>query len=756
MKKQRGSALVMVIIAVLVVSMIIGSLMLYAMTERRLNHNQLMWIQGRSAAEGIVDLGMGELVERFNNIEAFPKDTLRSDRNPLFLTDRFFEYYAKTTKGDQIAHVVLPSAYNKSAAPGTYPTELVGGSISATTPVYINPQDPAYEDEPDLRGSTVLTTSVSILGKATVQDYKGKQMESFAIGDLLVRDAPLFSHAIFYNMDLEIAPSPNMNIIGKVHTNGDLWYMSAGGDLKFQNLVSAAGKIRFGRMPQSGQANNPKVVSFMRDKDSSGNPVMTDNQWNGQAFDENAIGSDWVTWSANKFNYWVQSGANGMGAHKSVAMQDYVRDDPTTAVVDDALNYAYQMIMPAANTKPTDDQAYEIEKQKFAYKAGLTIEVDTATSSVTMYSYERDGKDIAYDNGAPKKIALNMPQVLLDSIVKIKPSSLYDYRELKSMNQVEVDMHRLRRAIESVDVYNNAANVTDTNLKNEAKAIIQDWGIPASKIADGTAKDDPKFPANWWNGVVYVKLPYNNPSAAPDKDGVKVAKSNWAVKLVNGSQIPNPDFARRKDIYGTTVATNVPMYVKGNYNANGTYTSGNEYNPDAAYNDNFNPFRDPVTTGQPKGKYPEAAAALIADAVTVLSNSWVDATSSSAVASRVASDTEISAAIISGIVPSGKGGSSNFYSGGVENFPRFLETWGSGRSLTYRGSMVCLFESEIATGRWGQGNVYSPPNRRWGFNTIFALGEYPPGMPMVRRYKRVNFKWLTKTEYQSALSHINN
>src|SRR5690606_2333771 len=110
-------------------------------------------------------------------------------------------------------------------------------------------------DDP-LIGMTVLATAVTIYGKATVEDFKGKQKTAYAAADLLVRDAPLFSHAIFYNMDLEIAPSPDMNIIGKVHTNGDLWYMSAGGKLNFMNTVSASGQIRFGRMPQSDQSNN--------------------------------------------------------------------------------------------------------------------------------------------------------------------------------------------------------------------------------------------------------------------------------------------------------------------------------------------------------------------------------------------------------------------------------------------------------------------------------------------------------------------
>ncbi len=754
---KKGSALVLVLIAVTVVALIIGSLFTYSITEKKLNHEALVWLQAKTVAEAVVDLGMGQLVERFNTVESFPHDTLRYDKNPLYLTDRFFDYYADDTfGGNNIAKVELPVGYNKNSPPGTYPVELVGGAVSSTLPVFINPNDPAYDDEPDLKGTTILTTSVTILGKATVRDFRNKTKIAYASADLLVRDAPLFSHAIFYNMDLEIAPSPNMNIIGKVHTNGDLWYMMASGTntLNFQNLVSTAGKLRFGRMPQSGLSNTDGKVFFMSGKDGSGNPIMVNNRYNGAPIDEVTMGDTWRAWSANTYNYWVQTGAHGMSSHKSIAMQDYVRDDPSTPEVDDALNYAYQMIMPAASQKPSDANQYEIEKQKFAYKAGLTLEVDPSSGTVRAYTYEREGKEIAYDNGGnAKKVDLNLPTVQAGDIVKLKPGAIYDYREAKTVNLVEIDVHKLRRAIESPDVYHNGSIPDSDPLKVEAKQLLKGWGADPAKVDGGLARETKENPENWWNGVIYVKLPYENPSASPEKDGVQTAVRNWSVKLVNGSQIPNPDYARSRDIYGTTVATNVPLYVQGNYNANGSYSTGNEYNPDQPYADNYNPYRKPVETGQPAGLYPEASAALVADAVNILSNNWNDANSTISLSSRVASDTEVAAAIISGIVPSGKGGQSKFYSGGVENFPRFLENW-SGKKFVYRGSMVSLYESEIANGRWGKSNVYNPPNRLWGFNTLYESGKYPPGMPVIRRFKRVNFKWLTKTEYDQQIAAL--
>jgi hypothetical protein len=90
----------------------------------------------------------------------------------------------------------------------------------------------------------------------------------------------------------------------------------------------------------------------------------------------------------------------------------------------------------------------------------------------------------------------------------------------------------------------------------------------------------------------------------------------------------------------------------------------------------------------------------------------------------------VNAAIVSGIVPS----ANNYYSGGAENFPRFLENW-SGKSLTYYGSMVELYQSRQSIGRWGSANVYNPPNRQWFFDTNFQVNT-PPGTLTVYSYTK--------------------
>lgn len=170
------------------------------------------------------------------------------------------------------------------------------------------------------------------------------------------------------------------------------------------------------------------------------------------------------------------------------------------------------------------------------------------------------------------------------------------------------------------------------------------------------------------------------------------------VKLIDGQTLPSA---------GLTVASPDPLYVQGNYNVASSALGT-------------------TNTSQ------SAPAALIADSIDVLSGSWSDSNSTKSLSNRAASDTTVNAAFLAGIVPSGSG----YYSGGIENFPRFLEDWTS-HNFTYNGSMVVMFPSTIGTAPWkGTGslyNVYNPPTRKWNFDLNFTNpNKLPPLAPAIR------------------------
>ena len=217
-----------------------------------------------------------------------------------------------------------------------------------------------------------------------------------------------------------------------------------------------------------------------------------------------------------------------------------------------------------------------------------------------------------------------------------------------------------------------------------------DMSVVNTKISDGTLSP--------FNNIIYISDTSASQTGGTPKRG---------VRLKNGRTLP---------ANGITVASQNPIYIQGDYNTGG--------NPPS----NSGTYTQPTVAG-----YTRKPCAVIADAVNILSNAWSDANSFSGLSSRTASNTTINTAIVSGIVPS----VGNHYSGGAENFPRFLENW-SGKSLTYYGSMVELYKSYQSIGYWGSSNVYNPPNRQWYFDTNLQVTPPPGTLPI---YSYVKGRW---------------
>jgi hypothetical protein len=174
----------------------------------------------------------------------------------------------------------------------------------------------------------------------------------------------------------------------------------------------------------------------------------------------------------------------------------------------------------------------------------------------------------------------------------------------------------------------------------------------------------------------------------------QVAGTQQAIRLTNGAELAAP----------LTVVTDNPLYTLGNYN-------------------NVN----------------KKAAALFTDALTVLSTNWSDAKSNQNLANRIANNTTVNAAFLTGNTETSLG----HYNGGLENLPRFLEKW-NGKTFTYRGSMVDLWFSEQATGAWVYGSPqYEAPNRNWAFDLSFLdPNNLPPGVPQINTVLKVS--WLQR------------
>ena len=232
---------------------------------------------------------------------------------------------------------------------------------------------------------------------------------------------------------------------------------------------------------------------------------------------------------------------------------------------------------------------------------------------------------------------------------------------------------------------NNALKSPDKFQDNREAAIISAWRFDVSALTSSGVT---------WNNILYIS------------DQSASTGNHKAIRVVNGDTLPKN---------GLTLVTDNPLYIQGDWNT-GSNPPSDANTPDPT---------QPMANG-----YQWRPSAIIADSITLLSNSWQDANSSKGLNQRTASNTTMNAALVSGNVPTGSKG--NNYSGGGENFVRFLEDW-TGKTFTYYGSMLQLYPSALGVGVWGKANVYSPGTLKWYFDSNFTLTS-PPGTAVMISY----------------------
>jgi hypothetical protein len=239
------------------------------------------------------------------------------------------------------------------------------------------------------------------------------------------------------------------------------------------------------------------------------------------------------------------------------------------------------------------------------------------------------------------------------------------------------------------------------------------WGGSSMTTVLQASNECPGNGTNW-PGVTYV-----NNQEARENPPVFFRR---ALKIVNGQSL-NLGTTCGAIPCGLTIASENPVYIQGDYNApaNGTWAGAS------------------------------VAAAVAADAITLLSDNWNDVNSFAypysigTAGTRTAVQTAYRTALIAGksipfVNPAGE--AADFGTdGGVHNFLKFLETW-AGINCYYEGSLVSFYYARQAVGTYKNwGAVYSPPNRNYFFDTNFTLGpQYlPPRTPSLRSINTIGF-----------------
>jgi hypothetical protein len=488
-------------------------------------------------------------------------------------------------------------------------------------------------------------------------------------------DASLFQAMLFFQNDLELHPGANMTLYGLIHTNANFYGASvSGSSLTFSSDVS-----------YTGNASTLNPASNYNRPDSNLNGYIegvTETLYDQEG-----------TWGG--FNTPVY--ANSRTSQLSTVEALYPLGTDDTAAIDPTNPNAsgtHEIIerpAPVSATNPNPNPAYTDPQAFQAHRiwntASLRILINRNNTSHPVQVYVPDttttgdeGSIVVTPGTGTQSSPANIANQVSSAITVASGSgTIFDFRQGASINLDTVDMSVLTPILNAYASNNNA-----------------------------------------YNGVIYI-------SDITNADAYGNTSATDAIRLTKGGTLPT---------IGLTVASDGGVYVQGDYNTGTTYGA-------TAANGSVALVAQPAsnTSGDPTqftvAGYTQKPASVMADAVMVLSNSWVDSNSSATLTSRVPTPTTFNAAIVSGEVLT----TATVESGGAHNFPRFLENW-SNLDFVYHGSMCQLYASTHFTGAYGKSNVYSAPTRLWYFDSTY-LTTPPPGNLRSTTYTRG--RWVHNT-----------
>jgi hypothetical protein len=209
---------------------------------------------------------------------------------------------------------------------------------------------------------------------------------------------------------------------------------------------------------------------------------------------------------------------------------------------------------------------------------------------------------------------------------------------------------------------------------------------------------------------------------------------------------------------GVTMSSENMIYTWGNYNTTGINVAplaGTSSLNDATVLSHYMP----TSTDR------QVPASIVADAWFPLSKTWCDSLSSmypDTLSSRppdripsggtlaVTDETSVRAGIIAGnnlgaiagLPDAGNNAtpSESRLNGGMHNFPRFLENWGT--RFNFVGALIPLYRSTQAVGPYNANStIYSAPVRNWAFDITFTNpAKLPPGTPQFQHIEPTGFR----------------
>lgn len=470
-------------------------------------------------------------------------------------------------------------------------------------------------------------------------------------------EASLFQAMLFFQNDLELHPGPAMTLYGLVHTNANMYAVAGSG-----GSLSFSSNVSYVGNTSTFDPATQHPTNFVENANGYAEGV-TQALYNQESGNWNSYVNPVYSSSKNSQLSNVQQALDPLGLNGIPTDPTNPNDTGTHEIIERPVPAAST---PGGNILANTSYTDLVASHRLYDSANLRILVNrnVATNggqSVRVYqpgaSNPADSTQILPTNNP---LAPNIADQIIAAITPdTGVGAITDFREGRVINADTVDVSKL---------------------------------TPALNAYSGN------------NGVVYI-------SDITNADANGNSGNSDAIRLQKGGVLPDS---------GLTLVSDGAVYVQGDYNTGTTYgpTAPNGAIVTLAQpvsNLNLDPTQYTVTG------YTQKPAAVMGDAVMILSNAWLDSNSSQQISARVATPTTFNAALVSGQVLT----TPTAASGGAHNFPRFLENW-SNDNFTYHGSMCELYPSQHFTGVYGKSNVYSPPNRRWFFDNNF-LQTPPPG-----------------------------
>lgn len=631
-RQPRGAALVVVMILVAIIGMTVSSVLGFNVNQR--------WQEAR--------------------IQTYQEELTAAEQAMDSIIDQvqFFAKYKPQQVGGAISNF-------HNAVLGIPVPAVTGFTIKSTISCVTggNLQYTTINDASDTwNGYTMLRLEYKIHteAKATAAVSQRFKHPGVALERVIrIQQIPLYAYAIFYGgkahdgkqLDLELDAGQRIDIVGKVHTNGN-FYLTTSSSAYYHRAITVAGTFYGGQYdPTTGRTGSGTSIYITTDGTSSPSNTSTMASVYGRTGNAAAFLTDIDILSQSPLQ--TQS-YSGWLAESAARWKGYLRDSaqgiPQINLPIPNVDDPHLLIEP----KISGDPSYKSDI-KFANKADIVVTGDPATGNYTV-------SDSAGNVIGTQSSTTNLKYTDSNHVVHnfISTSSFYNGREGGTVYVYNVDM----------------------DVLGKVSAL-------SGKLTNGVVYVQPTQPAT--------------PSSTYKESG---------VRLVNATSLPS-------NAQGAlTVASNAPLYTKGDINSA----------------DNVHLL-------------------LAGDSMNILSANFNDANYTNATDANnpdSATPTTTNAIFIAGNIPSRE--NPGRYSGGAENYFRYLENWGSSNTHTFNGSILNLFESQIAKGPWDQDATrgtqsspyYGAPRRIWSWDPALAGVTPPAGMPTFLEFSVMEWD-VTKT-----------